>query len=636
MKQQTSSYGTWRSPISAETAAASSRVLMDVECHDNDIYWLERRPEESGRQVVLRLSSGGDIHPVTPGGVNVRTRVHEYGGGDYRVHRKTIFFANDADQRWYRCTPGENPQPLTPEPSEPRGLRYADAVITPDGQWLIAVRESHGQVVDNELVAIPTDASQRVKVLVQGYHFYAAPRLNPSGTKMAWFCWNQPQMPWDGTELWMADLTTTLELTNAHKISGGVGEFVSQPQFSPEGTLYFLSDKSGFGNLYCYEDGKVKSMCPLNAECDSPPWVFKLKTYDFLDKNRLAVIVNHKGKQTLGVIEDGRYTAFDLPFTSFVPTLAVQRDQVIFIGAAPDRFPAVVCYDSKNKRTEILYESVPLTIDKKYLSYPEAIEFPTDEGKTAYGFYYPPCNGDYQPPENEKPPLIVISHGGPTSSTSTALNLKNQFWTSCGFAVLDVNYGGSTGYGKAYRERLKGRWGVVDVADCVNGAKYLVKIGKADPKRLIIRGGSAGGFTVFSALIFYDVFAAGSSYFGVADLESFASDTHKFESHYLETLVGKYPEQKSLYDARSPINHADRLSCPIIFLQGLEDKVVLPAQAEVMIAKMKQKGLPYAYVVFEHEQHGFRNAKNIKTALESELYFFGKLFNFEPSESCRP
>ncbi|MFW0072993.1 MAG: prolyl oligopeptidase family serine peptidase [Coxiella-like endosymbiont] len=630
-------YGAWQSPISASLAASSSRVLMEVESSSNNIYWLERCPEKAGRQVIMCLSSAGDIQAVTPSGFSARTRVHEYGGGNYVIHQDVIYFSNDTDQRWYRQNIGEeDPQPLTPVPEKTAALRYADGVVTHNGRWLIVVRESHGKSVENELVAIATDGSQRIKVLTRGYDFYAAPRLNQIGNRIAWICWNHPKMPWDGTELWLADLTPTLELINANKITGSVDEFASQPSFNHDGKLYFVSDKSGFGNIYCYDNERLKLICSMDADCDYPQWVFKIKTYDFLHSNQIVVIVTKKGEQTLGLIKEGRYSAFNLPFTDFIPTLAIQSNKILFIGASYDRFPTLACYDLKDKQFAILYESAFLTIDKKYFSTPQAIEFSTDNGKTAHGFYYAPHNDSYMTPKNEKPPLIVISHGGPTSASSTALNLKNQFWTSRGFAVLDVNYGGSTGYGKAYRERLKKKWGVVDVADCVNGAKFLVRERKVDSKRLIIRGSSAGGYTALCALIFYDVFSIGSSYFGIVDLEDFMDNTHKFESRYLETLVGKYPEEKALYKARSPIHYTDRLVCPIILLHGLEDQLVPPSQSEIMVTEINKKGLPYSYLTFEHEQHGFRDVETIKAALESELYFFSQFFDFKPADVLLP
>lgn len=635
MKRKQAPYGTWISPISADVAATSSRVLMSIESSGEYIYWLERRPEEAGRHVVMRLSPQGKVDLVTPFGFHVRTRVHEYGGGDYLVDGDMVYFANDKDQCWYCQKLGEAPKPITPY-TEGIKFRYADGVVTPDKKWLILVRESHGKTVKNDLVAVSTDGSQQVKVLAQGYDFYSFPRINASGDKIVWTSWNQPQMPWDGTELWQSNVSRTLELTNVQKVAGGIGEFVSQPRFGPDGALYFLSDKSGFGNIYRFDGRQAESICPMDRECDFPQWNFGLKSYEFLDENRLVLIATDRGKQVLGIIENACYATLDLPFSNFMPTLAVKNNRVIFIGLSQNSFPILASYDINHSQLNILYESTSLKIDEKYLSLPKVIEFPTTGGKYAYGFYYPPYNEDYIAPQNEHPPLIVISHGGPTGTASTALNLKTQFWTSRGFAVFEVNYGGSTGYGKAYRERLKGQWGIVDVADCVNGATYLVKQGEVDPNRLIIRGASAGGYTVLCALVFYDVFSLGVSYFGIADLENFVLDTHKFEAHYLETLVGNYLEKKSVYKARSPINNAEKLSCPIIFLQGLEDKVVPPVQAEAMIAEIKKKGLPYAYVTFTNEQHGFRDAKNIKIALEAELYFFSQFFHFTPSDNLPP
>jgi dipeptidyl aminopeptidase/acylaminoacyl peptidase len=632
----TQPFGAWQSPITADLVAKAAKYLTELKINTGHIYWLERRPEEAGRQVIMQLTPQGQIKSLTPASMSVCNRVHEYGGGNYVVNGEWIYFANDQDQRWYRQKQTEQPEAITPTPMQPKAWRYADPVLSADGQWLIAVRESHhAHGVDNELVAIATDASLVVQVLMSGYDFYAAPRISQDGKYLAWLCWRHPQMPWDGTELWYGELTAALEIINARCVAGSVNESVCQPNWSPDGKLYFCSDVTGWWNIYYYDHHLVEPICAMSAEFGYPQWVFGTNTYAFIDAKTLAVIITKQGKQQIGVVNTNHFSALDIPFDSIVPNVGVNGDEIIFIGGNAAVAPALMRYDLTQKKYQILYKSTALAVDKKYLSQPQVIEFVSDD-RIAHAFYYPPHNADYQAPTTEKPPLIVQSHGGPTASTSTELNLKIQFWTSRGFAVVDVNYGGSTGYGRAYRELLKGQWGIVDVADCVNAAKYLIAQGKADPKRLAIRGGSASGFTVLCALAFYDIFSVGASYYGVADLISMADDTHKFESHYLEKLIGKYPQEKALYEQRSPLHHADQLSCPIIFFQGLLDKVVPPAQTESMIAAMNKNKLPLAYLTFAQEAHGFRDARTIKTALEAELYFYLYFFRIKTSEALIP
>jgi len=632
---QISPYGTWKSPITADLLASSSRRLGQIKIDNHNLYWLESRPDEAGRQVVMERSRNGKLRTITPCGFSVRSRVHEYGGGDYFIHNSKIYFSNDKDQRLYCQHIGAEPIAITPLSAKPMALRYADGVMTHDGNTIICVRETHhsAKKISNELVAIACNGDQRPKVVVSGYDFYATPRISPDGKQLAWICWNQPQMPWDGCELWLADLTDNAVLNNPRKIAGGEVEAIYQPEWNDANELYFVSDQSGWWNIYRFDNNSITPVVPMKAECGYPHWIFGTNTYAFIDDEKLVAIITRNGQQKIGLISQGKFQPFDLNYNQLLPYLVVDGATATFIGANSKTAPAIIQYDYKKNKHEVLYQSTDTTINEKYLSQPESIEFPTDKNKTAFAFYYPPFNKDYSAPSNELPPLIVVSHGGPTSATSTELNLKIQYWTSRGFAVVDVNYGGSTGYGREYRNRLNGQWGVVDVADCVNAAKYLIAQSKADPERLIIRGGSAGGFTTLCALVFYDLFAAGASYYGVADLEAILTDSEKFELRYTDSLVGPYPQDIFLYETRSPVNFAEKISCPVIFFQGLEDKVVPPSQTEMMIAALKQKNLPYAYMTFENEQHGFRDAKNIKKSLEAELFFYAKVLGFNPADT---
>jgi dipeptidyl aminopeptidase/acylaminoacyl peptidase len=625
-------YGTWQSPITPDLVAKSANYLTELRVVADHIYWIERRPQEAGRQQLMRLASAHVAEPVTPSDQNVGNCVHEYGGGSYVVSGEWIYFANGSDQRWYRQKTTANAVPITPAPPSSKAWRYADAVVTPDGQWLIAVRERHeADGVHNDLVAIATDASFTIKVLASGEDFYAAPRLSVSGKYIAWLSWHHPQMPWDGTALWYGELSDTMTIHQQRQIAGSDNESICQPSWSPDEKLYFCSDVTNWWNIYYYDHETVNPVCRLSAEFGYAQWIFGTQTYAFIDAHTLVAVITDQGQQRLGFIQNQQWTAFDLPYDAIAPYVAIQNQQVIFIGANAENFPAIIRYDWHNKRIEKLIASSALTIDKKYLSLPQMLTFVSDQHQ-AHAFYYPPFNADYAAPQNEKPPLIVQSHGGPTSASSTELNLKIQYWTSRGFSVLDVNYGGSTGYGRAYRELLKGQWGIVDVRDCVNAAKALVSEEKADPKRLIIRGSSASGFTVLCALAFNNLFALGASYYGVADLENLIHDTHKFESHYLEKLIGPYPQQKVLYEQRSPLLHADQLHCPMIFFQGLADKVVPPTQTESMINALQKNKIPYAYVTFPQEQHGFRDAKTTKAALEAELYFYSYFLKIKPAD----
>jgi dipeptidyl aminopeptidase/acylaminoacyl peptidase len=632
-KSQIAPYGAWKSPITSDSIVSATIGLGGVALDRNSIYWVESRPTEAGRNVLVRLMPSGHIQDVTPAGFNVRTRVHEYGGGAFAIDNGVVYFSNFADQRLYRQTADTEPQPMTPEGA----MRYANCTIDRMRRRLIGVREDHsgdGEAV-NTLVGIGFDG--KVQVLVSGNDFYASPTLSTDGSQLAWLAWNHPNMPWDGTELWVAPVRANGSLGKAKLVAGGIQESIFQPQWSPDGVLYFVSDRTNWWNLYRWNGDRVEPLCPMDAEFATPQWVFGMSTYAFAGNNRLVCTYTRNGEWFLGIleIETKQFTPIPTPYVQ-ISSIGASGNTVLFIGSSPTLVSAIVQLNLETGNLSVLRQSSNLDIDAGYFSIPQAIEFPTSHGLKAHAFFYPPANLDYSAPNGEKPPLLVKSHGGPTASTSNSLRLALQYWTSRGFAVLDVNYGGSTGYGRAYRQRLQGNWGIVDVDDCVNGALYLAEQGLVDRDRLAISGGSAGGYTTLSALTFRDAFKAGASYYGVSDLEVLATDTHKFEARYLDGLIGKYPEQKSIYTERSPIHHTQSLACPVAFFQGLEDKIVPPNQAEMMVEVLRQKGLPVAYVAFEEEQHGFRKAENIKRALDGEFYFYSRVFGYQPAEDLDP
>jgi len=630
---QTAPYGSWRSPITSDLIVAGTIGLGSARFDGSDIYWTELRPTEKGRNVLVRRTPDGQTIDVTPEPFNVRTRVHEYGGGSYLVHQGVVYFSNFADQRVYRQAVGQLPTPITPEVA----WRYADGAMDATRDRLIYVREDHtgdGEPV-NTLVAVPLDGSEQT-VLVSGNDFYAAPRLSPDGTQLAWITWNHPNMPWDSTELWVAEVQPDGSLGQATLVAGGSQESVVQPSWSPDGVLYFVSDRTGWWNLYRWQ-AEVEALYSMAAEFGMPQWVFGYSNYDFASAEEIICTYSKEGVSYLARlnIKTKALAPIELHYTD-IGGIHVHGSQVLMSAGSATEPGILAKLDLTTQQLETLQRSSSLTIDPGYLSVPETIAFPTENGLTAYGFYYPPTNKDFQAPSDERPPLLVKSHGGPTAATTTGFNLKIQYWTSRGFAVLDVNYGGSTGYGREYRDRLKDQWGIVDVDDCCNGAKYLVAQGKADGDRLVIDGGSAGGYTTLCALTFRNVFKAGASYYGVSDLEALVRDTHKFEARYLDSLIGPYPERKDLYVERSPIHSSEQLACPVIFFQGDEDKIVPPNQAEMMVNVLQAKGLPVAYVLYEGEQHGFRKAENIKRTLDGEFYFYAKVFGFIPAEVIEP
>ena len=636
---QLAPFGSWRSPITADAIVADSIGLSSIVLDGTDIYWLESRPQEAGRSVIVRRTADGQTTDITPPAYNVRDRVHEYGGAPYTVVDGRVYFSNNSDNCLYI-------QDLTAaDPTVVRQLthdatkRYADLSVDTHRQRLICVQEEHDSADFeplNTIVSISLTQPKDLHVLAGGCDFYAAPRLNADGTKLAWLSWNHPNLPWDGTNLQVATVSNGY-LSAPTLVAGGANEAIFQPQWSTDDTLYFVSNRTGWGNIYRWSDGKVTAVCELDAEFGLPQWVFGMSTYAIAGNRRIVCTYSQLGVWYLASLNtvSGHLTRLNVPYTD-ISSVRAAGNLVVCSAASATQTNEIITIDLHTESREVLQRSSKLAIDPGYLSIPESIEFPTTDGNTAYAFYYPPTNPDYQPLLGEKPPLLVKSHGGPTAATSNQLSLKTQYWTSRGFAVVDVNYGGSTGYGKAYQQRLDGQWGIVDVDDCTNAALYLVDRGLADPQRLAISGGSAGGYTTLAALTFGDTFKAGASYYGVSDLAALAKDTHKFESRYLDRLIAPYPAQADLYQARSPLYFTDRLSCPIAFFQGLEDKVVPPNQAEMMVAALKAKRIPVAYVTFPTEQHGFRQAENIKRALTGEFYFYAQIFGFQLGESIEP
>jgi dipeptidyl aminopeptidase/acylaminoacyl peptidase len=634
-------FGTWPSPITADIVASQGIRLSSVVIDGDDIYWIEGRPQESGRNVLVRRRTDGS-KDVTPADFNVRTRVHEYGGGACIVSGGVIYASSFADQRIYRLDSAgsHKPIPLTPDGR----WFYADATLDERRRRLIVVREDHSdpnREPVNTLVSISIDGPASAgEVIASGFDFYSTPRLSPDASRLAWLAWRHPQMPWDGTELWIAGITEQGTLVDATRVAGGDAESIYQPGWTPDGQLYFVSDRDGWWKLYRLRktSSVVVANAPPGAEFGRPQWVFGTASWAPAGEGRLLVSYTNAGRWHLGLLDTTSGVLTGLAdLLEPREWLAANDTHAVVVAGSASTPDAVVRIELATGAIETIKSSSAVDIADSFLSTPESVEFSSPDGHTSHAFYYPPRSGDYDAPDGERPPLILISHGGPTTATSAMLDLRVQFWTSRGFAVADVNYGGSSGFGRASRQRLNGQWGIVDVDDMVAAARFLVAAGNADPNRLAIRGGSAGGYTTLAALTFRPgVFQAGASYYGVSDIEVLARDTHKFESRYLDTLIGPYPAARDVYRARSPIHFVDRLSCSLILFQGLEDKVVPPNQSEMMAAAVRAKGLPVAYLAFEGEQHGFRKASTIVRCLEAELLFYGRVFGFTPTDQIAP
>jgi dipeptidyl aminopeptidase/acylaminoacyl peptidase len=628
----TAPYGTWTSPITAAAVAAGTRPVGAPRLAGGRVLWLQGLPEEGGRQAIMEHGADGTTRLRTPAPFNVRTRVHEYGGGAYVAGEDgTLFFSNFADNRVYVQRGDEAPAAITHDGAR----RHADFELDPARRRLYAVCEDHAGAGEprTTLVALDLDGGGGA-TLAAGADFYAAPRLSPEGRRIAWLQWNHPRMPWEGTELWLAAIADDGALVHARRVAGGPAEALCQPTWGPDGRLYVVSDRSGFWNLYRLEVGGLVPLCPMAAEFGLPMWVFAQASYGFLDADTILAACRAEGTSRLLRIDlrGGGVEAVETGLSD-IGELRVGAGRAVLEAGGPTAPTRILELAPADGATRLLASSIAELPDAGVLSVPRAISYPSAGGRLTHAFHYPPRNAGFAAPAGERPPLVVMIHGGPTAMTTSTLRLAVQFWTSRGFAVLDVNYGGSTGFGRAYRERLSGQWGVVDVEDCVEGARFLAAQGLADGERLAIRGGSAGGFTTLAALAFHDVFKAGTCLYGVADLRALDDETHKFESRYLTDLLGPPEQREARYAERSPIHHVHRIARPMLFLQGLDDKVVPPAQSEAMVAALRARGVPVAYVAFEGEGHGFRRKETVQRALEAELAFYAQVFGFTPADA---
>ncbi len=633
-------YGSWQSPIATAMLTTGALRFDELDVDGDDLYWVESRPDEQGRYAAMRYSLGGEVSEVTTPDLSARTLVHEYGGGSLAVSNSVAYFSNFVDQRLYRRVTSGDAPPTTLTPDIP--VRYADATVDDERGQLICVAEDHrreGLEAENYLASIPTDGSAAVAGditrLHEGFDFCSSPRLSPDGRRLAWICWNHPCMPWDATELWLAEVSSDRSLLSPRRIAGDArGDIsITEPQWGPDGTLYCVSDASGWWNIHRFDGDRLVPVLALDAEFSQPQWTLSMSTYAVLDERHLVAQYGNAEGRKVGVIDvgSGRLREIDTPFNTFGFFTAALGGRMICAAASVDAGAAIVAIDVDTGEVETIRASSSPDLDQSCFSEAETITYPTSDGAIAHAYFYAPRNPDFLAPDGEAPPLLTFIHGGPTSAANPGFNLAIQYWTTRGFAVVDVDYRGSTGYGTEYRRALNGNWGVVDRDDCEAAARFLIERGDVDPARLAIRGGSAGGYTTLCALTFGDVFTAGASYFGVSDAAALAEDTHKFESRYLDSLIGPYPERAELYEQRSPIRAVDLLSCPVIFLQGLDDKIVPPNQAERMVEALRKKGLPVAYIAFEGEQHGFRQAANIQRATEAELDFYGRIFGFAPA-----
>lgn len=628
-------YGSWRSPYAASSLVSRMVRLYDVKMTGGDIYWVEMRPEEAGRCVIMKRDSGGKTHSLIPKPHSARTLVHEYGGGAYGVVERDLLFVDMADQRLHTCIRGKTAPYLLPNQ-----CRYADFASRPNSGQLLAVREDHSvpnSEAINSLVLLDLDLPGTEVVLGSGHDFYSSPAVSSDGGQVAWLAWDHPNMPWDQTELWTAELDADGNPANIRRLLADQDVSLFQPQWAPNGALYVISDADGWWNIQVCEEEGTRPVCSLEAEFGSPQWVMGLSNYAFVDAETAVCKWQSAGREQLGLlnVQDGGLLELDTPYSEFAYIQAEGRT-VAFLGASHERFPELAVLDLDSGDLSVVRRSSKDGVDKSCISAPQAVEFETAGGERAHANYYAPFNPDFRAPDDDLPPLLVKSHGGPTSAASSGLNMEIQYWTSRGYAVVDVDYRGSTGYGTAYRRRLNGQWGILDVEDSVHAARHLVEQGKADPQRKAVMGGSAGGFTTLACLAFTDEFQAGMSRYGVADLAALARDTHKFESRYLDSLIGPYPDDAAVYDNRSPLKAAQDISCPVLFLQGLEDRIVPPSQAEQMVAALRRNGIPVAYLAFEGEQHGFRISENVIAVNEAEEFFLSRIFSIEPADSPAP
>ena len=655
LSEGTVPYGAWPSPITPEALAAGGVRITTLVADGADLWWSETRPAAKARTVLMRRSPGGSVREMTPPGANVRSRVHSYGGAAWWVAGGVCVYSDDTDFRLRRLGPGDGePVVLTPDGPD-RSCLYADGRPSPDGRWFVCVRERPADPENvNEIVGVALDGSGRTEVIVAGADFYSDPRPSLCGNRLAWLQWNHPNMPWDGCELHVGRLDGA-GVAASRRIAGGADEWIFGPAWRHDGALTWVSDGSGWSTLWELEgDPTAPGASPrigvdvTDGEIQTAPWIFGMSRHAAWpaagDGRGLAYAVARRGGHELRLLEEASGAAGAGPavayrtHTSF-GALRPWEDGVVAVAGSPSVENEILHVTAGGATAEagVVHSPPALRLDPGFTPEPDPVTFPTTGGDVAHGLFYPPANphvtsGGRAGP----PPLLVMAHGGPTGAARTGLHLGLRYWTSRGIAVVDVDYRGSTGYGRAYRRALDGGWGVTDVADCVAAARHLAERGDADADRLAIVGASAGGYAVLQALTDYDVFGAGLIRYGVTDLEALARDTHKFEKHYMDSLVGPYPAERDLYVERSPIHRADRISCPMLILQGDDDPVVPPDQAETLAAALEANGLPYAYLLFEGEQHGFRDAGTIVAAAEAELSFLGRIFGFRPAGDITP
>lgn len=622
-------YGSWPSPISPETLVAGVVSLSGLHTDGHRLYWLEGRPEEGGRTVLVAWEDGV-TRDLTPPPFNVRSRVHEYGGGACATTDEGVFFVNFADQDLYRVGADGEIGQITDSGADER---FADFVLDGPRRRLVTVVERHhpDREPDNFIGAVDL-ASGELTPLAEGHDFYASPRLSPDGRRLAFVAWDHPNMPWDGTVLYLADLAEDGRLSHVHTIAGGAAESVQQPLWQTNDALLFMSDANGFWNLYRFDESGIYCVLEDGAEYAGPPWMFDPRSMTTVDADHVLLRRQGDGGEELVLVNTR--TSLGTPLTddmahwlSYSSPVMLNGD-LHFIGSFADRTPSIEQMTLRSGETRTLRKAGGPDIDPSYLSRPEAVRFPTRDGGSAHGYFYPPANGGCRAPADERPPLLVLSHGGPTAATDASLSLNIQFYTSRGWAVLDVNYRGSTGYGRDYRNALAGRWGILDVTDCEDGVRHLVSAGRVDAERIAIKGGSAGGYTTLAALTSTATFRAGASHYGIGDLTALAADTHKFESRYLDGLLG---DESALIE-RSPIHHLERFNCPVIFFQGSDDRVVPPNQSQAMAQALRSRGIPVAYLEFPGEGHGFRDARNIIRTIQAEFAFFSKVFHITPAD----
>ncbi len=637
-----SPFGSWESMITTDMISNSIIALGEISIDNDNIYWSEMRPSENGRTLLMCLNNNGEAKELLPKQFNIRNKVHEYGGGSFTVNNGKLFFIDSKKHGIFKIQIDKKIENIIPELIfEKDNMLFADFIYDDVNDCLFSVAEDQSGKGESKNMLVSITMDGQINIIASGADFYASPKLSPDKKHIMWIEWNHPNMPWDDTLLYQADIYYNgAAVINKKLIAGGDGSSVFQPEYSPNGDIFYVSDKSGFWNIYkisneAIDDNKITHY-KFEFEFGMPHWVFSMRCYDFIDRDNIIATYADAGDWRLAVLnlKTGQLTDINLPWCSF-DSLYCHNNIAYFIGGQKHMSPQVVSLNLLDHNHIILQNSNSQHINMDDISIAEKIKFPTENGLFAYGYLYKPKNAEYTGIDSELPPLIIKSHGGPTGQAGCSFSAKIQYWTNRGFAVFDINYGGSTGFGREYRERLYDNWGITDVDDCVNGAKYLVNNDIVDGDRLIITGGSAGGYTTLSALAFRDIFKAGCSSYGIGDLISLAEDTHKFESRYLDKLIGKWPDDADIYRQRSPINKPDNLNCPIIFLQGEDDKVVPPNQAEMMVNILRDKKIPVAYLLFEGEGHGFRKAKNISHAIEAELSFYAQIFNFSPAGNIK-